>query len=518
MADAIEFVQLEPNEDATSVRDRLSFFRGQRVLLIWPEDGTALNRKLDLVLVQREAMRRAIRMALVTHDLEVMEHAKELDVSTFETIGASQRGRWKRGRGKVFTSRFQKPEDEPEPEELMPVASRVRAAPRVSASGFVRGLIVIALIGVLATLVVLVVPGATVTIDLAEDNISVSSSITTSTAINVTDVENGIIPARLRKIDIEETGERITTGSEALPPIPATGSVTFINQSESAIEIPAGTIVSTSAGAPIGFQTTESVTLAAGVDQLIESSIQAITDDAGTIGNVDPGIINQVEAEWNDSVIIMNLAPTSGGEDRTLPQVTQEDRERLMAAVRQQIQTRALEGFQAQLGANEIIIPETLSITPESSRADWQTFSADVGAYEPSVRLTLRAIVQVVTIEEGRAQEVVFARMGRELSRGRFIVPETLEYISAPVTSVDDSGQVTFSMTGNGKVSGQVNLTALQERLAGQTIEAATAYLESAVDLASDSTPQIEIQPNLLGRLPLLPIRITIEVIDGASS
>ena len=70
-----EFVQLEPGEDVASVRDRLTFLRGQHVLLIWPENGTALNRKLDLVLVQREAMRLAIRLALITHDPDVIQHA-----------------------------------------------------------------------------------------------------------------------------------------------------------------------------------------------------------------------------------------------------------------------------------------------------------------------------------------------------------------------------------------------------------------------------------------------------------
>jgi hypothetical protein len=514
MADAIEFIQLEPGEDATSVRDRLSFYRGQRVLLIWPEEGTALTRKLDLVLVQREAMRRAIRLALVTHDESIIEHAKELNVSTFETIGASQRGRWKRGRGKIFTSRIQKPEDEPEPEELMPVASRVRVTSKVSLSGAARGLIILTLAGVFIALIVLVIPGATVTIDLAEDDIRVNTEILASPLITTLDVENGIIPARLRKIEITESWERPSTGIEALPPVPANGIVTFINQSENSIAIPAGTIVSTSSGAPIRFQTMEAITLPAGAEQRADSTIRALPEYAGYIGNVDAGVINTVDSEWQASVIVLNQSPTSGGEDRTLPVVTETDRERLLAAVRQQIQTRALEEFQAQLGENEIMIPETLSLAPESNRADWQTFSAEVGAYEPTLRLTLRAIVQVVIIDEQLAHQVVFARMGQQLPRGRSILLETLEYTSEPVKNVDEQGQVTFSMTGSGKVAGQVNTIAVQERLAGLTTNEALTYLTSAVDLESETPPQIVITPNLLNRLPLLPVRINVQIID----
>jgi hypothetical protein len=142
--------------------------RGQRVLIVWPEQGTALTRKLDLVLIQRDAMRRAIRLALVTHDPVVVEHARELNISTFETIGASERGRWKRGRSKVFISRFQRPKDEPEPEELMDVASRVRlpeeTTSRLRRRGAPhRG----ALVGVTGLVACVVVPGATVLISSA---------------------------------------------------------------------------------------------------------------------------------------------------------------------------------------------------------------------------------------------------------------------------------------------------------------------------------------------------------------
>src|SRR5688572_12214259 len=126
-----EYVQLSANEDVNSIRDRLSFTRGQRVLLIWPEEGTTLTRKLDLVLVQREAKRRAVQIALVTHDEQVMQNASDLGISTFETIGASERGRWKRGRTRLFASRDQRPEDSPEAEELMPVASRVKNQRRI---------------------------------------------------------------------------------------------------------------------------------------------------------------------------------------------------------------------------------------------------------------------------------------------------------------------------------------------------------------------------------------------------
>ena len=125
----IQYIQLERNDDVPLVRDRMSFLRGKRALIIWPERGTTLTRKLDIVMVQREARRRAVQIAFVTHDAEVIKNAHELGISTFETIQEAERGRWKRGWGKVTAKRYQKPLDEPEPDQLKNVASRVTTQP-----------------------------------------------------------------------------------------------------------------------------------------------------------------------------------------------------------------------------------------------------------------------------------------------------------------------------------------------------------------------------------------------------
>ena len=160
MSDRPHLIQLDPNEDATSVRDRLSFLRGRRVLLVWPERGTVLTRRLDLVLIQREAMRRAIRLALVTHDPQVRKHAAELNISAFETIGESEQKRWLRGRSKVFTKRHQKPDGTPDPEALQDVASRVKAQDDANPlrDNLIRGGVALALLGVIALVAYVVLP------------------------------------------------------------------------------------------------------------------------------------------------------------------------------------------------------------------------------------------------------------------------------------------------------------------------------------------------------------------------
>ena len=140
MAGYVETIQLEPHDDVTTVRDRLAFVEKRHVLLVLPPDAPILQRKLDLVLIQREAKRRAIRLAIVSNDLQVVDHARELNISAFTSLQESRKQRWQRGRTKVFYDRADKPQSDPAPEALRGVASRLREEPTPSQTALRRAL------------------------------------------------------------------------------------------------------------------------------------------------------------------------------------------------------------------------------------------------------------------------------------------------------------------------------------------------------------------------------------------
>jgi len=96
MAPELYTIVLDPSDDAVSVRDQLAFVRARHVLLMLPPDGSALRRKLDLLLIQRQAARLGLRIALITDDLCVIDHAADLNISVFPDEQAARVGRWKR--------------------------------------------------------------------------------------------------------------------------------------------------------------------------------------------------------------------------------------------------------------------------------------------------------------------------------------------------------------------------------------------------------------------------------------
>jgi hypothetical protein len=238
----LQVIQLEPYDDVTSVRDRLSFVNTERVLLVLPRSATILKRKLDLVLIQREAARHGARLALITGDLDVIDNAAELNISTFPTVRASQRGRWKRPLNKVFVDRSDRPDNSPDPYELMLAASRLSVLTPVQRQfQRIARLFAAAVLGiVLLAAIYLLVPSADVTISPAQAQIDTTVKLVADPSITTPDVETGHIPAALLVIDVSTQAIIPTTGSADVPNTLASGTVSFTNQTGDSVFIPAG--------------------------------------------------------------------------------------------------------------------------------------------------------------------------------------------------------------------------------------------------------------------------------------
>lgn len=518
MSQQIHLIQLEPNEDAISVRDRLSFFRGTRVALVWPEQGSVLQRKLDLVLVQREAMRRAIQLALVTHDAHVVKNATELNISTFDTIDASERGRWKRGRTKVFANRHQRPQDEPDPEDLMDVASRVRQERQTSwwQRALGRGVVLILLLSTLVGTFVFIYPSATVVIQPQKTIVETTVAVIASPEVNEVDFEQGIVPVTRLRVEMTETGTTETSGSQALTASRAGGTVVFINRGSASVDVPVGTSVSTSASTPVLFRTLEDITVPAGEGAQAEIGVEALQASAGQIGNVNAGQINTVLGPLADRVDVRNTAPTSGGDSRTVPAVTEADQDRLEAIVRQQIQAQAFEEMEPLLGESQFIILESIYIAEE--REDWKTFSGGPGEIADTLTLSMRAVVEAFAVNEQFGTELAFAALGAEIPRGQEIQSGTLTYTRSGVLSAIPGERVVYPITAQASIAEPVSEAALQRRLSGMPIEDALAYINAEIDLADNTTPSIDVLPDWFGRMPFLPIRIQVRLIEDPTT
>ncbi|QPC80894.1 hypothetical protein G4Y79_14375 [Phototrophicus methaneseepsis] len=509
----IQYIQLDQGDDVPLVRDRMSFLRGKRALIIWPERGTALTRKLDLVMVQREARRRAVQIAFVTHDAEVIKNARELGISTFETIREAERGRWKRGWGKVAAKRYQKPAQEPEPEQLKPLASRITNQNQRSRirSFLERIIVLVVLFGVVGGVAYIVMPYATVTVALATQQVDIDVTIYADPTAQNIDVENRVIPATRLPATVQTAVSIPTTGTQQLGTTQAIGIVTFTNNTSERIIIPEGTIVQTSGDSPVEFETTGDANLSPGNGQTTNAGVTATDDFVGEIGNVEAGQINTIIGEFAQQVSVSNASATTNGDTQVFQVVTQSDQDNLLAQARAQLQNIAYQEMKRNLAPNQQIIVSTIRIAADGERSDWTNFSHNVGDATDSLTLRMQAIVEAISVDTVHAQQIVFTALSGAKPRGLVFDTNSITYEQPGSYTVDENGRIAFSMGGHAIAAGQFEPGQLQEQIAHQSVEDATRIIEAAPGIDSNTAPTFIIGPEWYGdRLPMLPIRITI--------
>lgn len=508
-----ETLKLEPADGVVSIRERLSTIRGKRVLLILPEDGALLRRKLDLVLIQRETYRRAIQLAIVSKDPKVVGNANELNISCFASAASSQRERWKRGRQKVFLPRYHKPTHDPQPDDLRSFASRLaNGGGRESwMRRLVERVIVLAiLIGVIGAAVYIVVPSATVVVTLGQEIVVTEIQIIADVNVERVDFDRAEIPAERVQVIAETAATVPATGSRSLDDAPATGHITITNKTDDSVIVPAFTILSTSAGEPVLFRTTDEVIIPAGIQHSVEAPFEALRRFSGVSGNVAAGMINTVVGSMDEKVSVINLTPASGGEARSVKIITAADKDALVSSARAQLLTVAYEKIQSGLTDTQVIVIDSLAIQDE--RKDWTTFSAQVGEMENELTANVRANVAAVVVDESHSRQLVSSRLRASVPAGRTLLAESIRYSRGPIAWNRSRNRATFNAQLTGMVVTQVDGALLRERLAGLSLEDAQHLLESTAELAGDEMARIQVFPAALDRMPSLPVRINVDV------
>ena len=512
MSSEVEQLHLEATDTIVTVRERLARRRGQRVLVIWQPDHKNLRRKLDLVLIQREAYRRAIQLAIVTEDLDQHYYAAGLNISGFDSIEASDNERWKRGRQKVFLPRYHKPNADLKPEDLEFIASRIAGRGRRSPWRTVleRVVVLLILLCVTGMFGYVVLPGASVVVNLRVEQIGAVVDITADRKAQAVDLNRGIIPAHTIRETVETTATIPTSGSARLDSISAAGVAIFTNLSAAQVEIPQSTVLGTSAGEPIFFETSADVVVPAGVGQSVSATVLAMVRYRGTVGNVAAGMINTVFGALADQVSVINLAPSAGGVSPSVMVVTAEDRNTLRERVRVQLQSLAFETMRSGLGDSQIIIIESIQI--EEERKDWTMYSADVGTMTSELSLTMRASVSALVVDERFARQVALSRLKAVVPEHTEMIADSVVFKRGPFSWDPSSSWLTFAVTGSASVITSVDRDELRRRLAGISVDRALEILNSHEALSQLDRPQLAVFPAALQQMPTLPLRIDLQV------
>jgi hypothetical protein len=267
-----KIITLESHDNLVSVRDKLSWAKTQRILLVWPKFESVTLRYLDLKVLQRHAASLGAQLGLVTRRQDVRRETLALGLPVFESAGAAQKGIWPE---QPPRKRIDDGVEHPRYDELrkirkrsIPVDGAWRGLPLVRNFSF--GMAVISILALAA----LFVPRAEISIFPETQIQRIEIPLVAKPDLKSMSL-NGEIPARNLVIELssEKTLDVIHTIST--PESNSVGTARFTNLTQAELEIPAGTILRTLDDQPLRYQTARNAN-SLWVDQIVEVPIESI--------------------------------------------------------------------------------------------------------------------------------------------------------------------------------------------------------------------------------------------------
>lgn len=511
-----EIIQLAPDDDITSIKTRLEWVDARRVLMVVPRKNKTLRSLVSQKVLARTADTLNIELALVTQDIKTRDSAKQAGIKTYATewiarkLGFISPVAEKSSPEKTAPPQLQLIET-PSPAKVRIKNKKLVVVVGSGRIGFLQQLVSLVIAGLLALalvcLVLALAPAATVTLTPQVDVIKAELMVTADPSLDVTavDAENSIIPARQVQTELTLFTEVDTIDTETAPVDFAAGRVVIYNRTQDEQIIPISSTLRTSSGVPIEFVTTQTATIPAGTGATTTTGVIAL--EPGPPGNVASGQINRfVNPSLGLLARVINEVPTSGGSVREAGVVTNDDKDRVRAKLRQLIQQAGYEQMVAELDEQEFIPPETLLVIELD--LTYNQFSGDVSE---TLGAEMHAVVRGTAIADYNANQLAYYALLKEVPLDKTLLSKGLRFSAGGIEDVEDQA-VTFPVMVEGIVVSDLDTEKAKATITSMSIGEAQGWL--AENLPIVSVPGIEVSPNWLGRLPVLAPRIKVEVTD----
>jgi hypothetical protein len=490
-----QVIQLDVHDDVISVRDKMSWAKTPRLLLVFPRRGRILARTLDLRLLQRHAAGLGAQLAIVTRSAEIGTAARELKIPVFDTSVTAQRQGWPEQEPALTVNpRAAHPNLRQRLQDVKGVEGHWRNRPAVRL-----GFFTLAVLAVL-TLLLLFVPSARIKLSPRLQTQSLNMPVTAGPDTANIDLVAGSLPPRNATVVVEGSETTPASGSALLPDQPARGQVRFRNLTTSVIGIPAGTVVQTTGSPAIQFATTVDGVAAAGVGKTVDLPVRAL--DPGSAANLPADQLIAIVGGLGTSLSVTNPAPTVGGTDRSTPVATAGDRLRLHEALLARLKQQALAQIPNVLAAGDVLFPDSLTIKQVLA----ETYIPGQGQPGDKVTLNLKVEFEVQYAKGSDLQSLASAVMNADLPAGYLPVSGSVE-ISIRQPPITASGVTQWEILAVRTLRARIDGQQAVQMIQGVNIPAASRKLFTLLPLSVK--PEIHLFPSWWPWLPWLSFRIT---------
>ena len=490
-----QIITLESHDDLISVRDRMSWAKTPRILLVWPKYEKVTLRQVDLKVLQRHAASLGAQLGLVTRARRVRADAEELRIPVFESAGQAQRVAWPKPRRRRFKWHAP-PRDLREQRDQLPAARDAKSwedHPVARVSAF--------LVGVLAvlTLVALFIPRAQIRLNPISKVQSVVLPVMASSSVDSVFI-TGSIPAREKRAVVEGTQTVIVTGQAATPQSKAIGAVEFRNLTKQAVRVPAGTVVRSANG--IRFVTTQAGEVKAGTGKTLELPVEAL--EAGVAGNLESDAINAIEGKLALSLSVTNPEPTIGGRELPSVQASDADRARAKTLLIDTLQKDAREKLASQLAPGDVFFEGTMHLSQTLS----EIYEPPAGAAGTQLTLTMQVEFAASYARGSDLTELAALALNASLPAGFRAAPEDLTLKSVTRPTIGEDGSAKWNIRAERRILQSIDPAQVTQMIQGFGAWNVESKLKQNLPLAS--APEIQLSPPWWPWMPIVPFRISV--------
>lgn len=191
--------------------------------------------------------------------------------------------------------------------------------------------------------------------------------------------------------------------------------------------------------------------------------------------------------------------------------VTAADKVQLSELLLQRLTEEGYSALMVELGGEEFLPRE--SLTAYVLTETYDRFPGDVA---DSLGLHMRALIRGTVIDRDDVDILGLRMLQLEVREGFQLLADETEVRIDEVSEADYDGTAALQVIAEGVTWVEIDEVDVREAIRGKPVQVAEEYLERHLALVQQ--PSVEISPEWWGRVPWLPLRITVRISSVASS
>ncbi|MBU2595604.1 baseplate J/gp47 family protein [Patescibacteria group bacterium] len=533
-------IYLEPDDEITSVIDKIKKVNQDKVILVVPKAATILQSVVNLKILKNQAIRLGKEISIVTSDETGRNLAGQIGLTVYRDLAkrpVSSHGERPLPEKEPTHPRVERPEEKPEPEEPVKKSKEmldirpsgvkfkpfkdekragigsetileksIRPVKDTKVVNSLKKLKIAVILLLFTTLLTgaaayLLLPRARVELVLKAEKLDKSYEIKAQKDVLFNE-ETGTISANIYSIEKEMSQEFEATGTKEVGE-KAKGTIILFNETGTDQPLVATTRFVSSAN--LVFRSTAATTvpkayLDPGGDKVNgTASVSVIADATGEKYNLGPSnfTIPGLAASIQSKVYGRSSAAMSGGSTRIIKIISGTDAKKAQAQLMAELVNSGRQEALSQADQGEEMSFEGSGqgavISEDSSPA--------VGAEASSFKYSLKAQIKVMTVKKSDFYNLLALKINQEIPQDKELLKEELEKTTEnKIVSIDTAlGLMNVSSRVQAPVIAKMDLGAMKNNLKGKEASGAAAYLKAFEEIAD---AQVSLWPFFAKKVP----------------